>query len=81
MIMNDACNQPIQARRCLAQAIRARRAHLGWSQEKLAEVSGLHRTYISSVERSERNVSIDNIWRIAQALGVRISDLFVAEEL
>lgn len=40
------------------------------SQEKLAELSGLHRTYISTLERERRNISIDNIERIASALGI-----------
>jgi transcriptional regulator with XRE-family HTH domain len=41
------------------------------SQEALAYDCGINRTYLSSVDRSERNVSIDNIARIAEALGVR----------
>jgi len=46
-----------------------------WSQEELAKRAGLHRTYIGSIERSERNVSLINIERIAKALKVKISDL------
>jgi transcriptional regulator with XRE-family HTH domain len=45
------------------------------SQEKLAEESGLHRTYISSVELGRRNISIDNIHKIALALGVSMTEL------
>ena len=54
----------------LAKNLRRLRAVQGWSQEALAHESGLNRTYLSSVERAERNVSIDNIARIAKALEV-----------
>ncbi|MCP1322063.1 helix-turn-helix domain-containing protein [Bacillus cereus] len=48
----------------------------GISQEKLAEITGLHRTYISEVERGNRNVSLININKIATALDINVSDLF-----
>ena len=63
------------ARITLAANIRRLREELGLSQEKLADAAGLHRTYIGSVERGERNLSIDNIERIATALGVSVVDL------
>ena len=47
----------------------------GLSQEELADLAGLHRTYIGSVERFERNVSIDSMERLAQAIGLDIADL------
>ncbi len=47
----------------------------GWSQEYLASRAKLHRTYIGSIERGERNVSLLNIERIAKALGVAINTL------
>ena len=47
----------------------------GWSQEDLAKITKLHRTYIGSIERSERNVSLINIERIANALDVKIRAL------
>ena len=50
--------------------IRRYRKALGVSQEKLAEEAGLHRTYIGSVERGERNISAKNISKIAEVLGV-----------
>lgn len=45
------------------------------SQEKLAELAGLHRTYISSVERGERNVTIETVEKLAKALKVTMAEL------
>jgi transcriptional regulator with XRE-family HTH domain len=59
----------------LAQKIRQLRKEAGLSQERLADLCGLHRTYIGSIERAEQNVSIDNIGKIAKALKVKPSDL------
>ncbi len=58
-----------------AKRIRALRKQNGWSQEKLGERAGLHRTYIGSIERSERNVSLLNIERLAKAFKVKPRDL------
>jgi len=65
----------ISTRRILAENLRRIRLERGLSQEKLGELAGLHRTYVGSVERSERNVSIDSIERLARALAVRVSVL------
>lgn len=48
----------------------ALRGTLGWSQEDLALEAGLHRTFIAHVERQARNISLDNVERLAAALGV-----------
>jgi transcriptional regulator with XRE-family HTH domain len=50
--------------------VRARRERLGLSQMALAEEVGLHFTYVSSVERGERNISLHNIVRLAEGLDV-----------
>jgi transcriptional regulator with XRE-family HTH domain len=58
------------ARRIFAENLRKARLAKGLSQEDLGELANLHRTYVGSIERAERNVSIDNIERLAIALGV-----------
>lgn len=63
------------ARRVFAANLRAVRLRHGLTQEALAELSGLHRTYVGSVERGERNVSIDNMESLAHALDVQVADL------
>jgi len=58
-----------------AQRVRALRLEKGWSQEELARRADLHRTYVGSIERHERNVSLLNVERIAAALKVGVKDL------
>ena len=55
--------------------LREIREKVGVSQEKLAEMAGLHRTYVSSVERGKRNISLINIARLGRALGVSLREL------
>ena len=62
-------------RQIFGQNLRRKRETLRISQEDLAEKAGLHRTYIGSVERGERNVSIDNMERLAVAVGSTIEQL------
>lgn len=60
----------------LGVIIRAKRKELGYSQESFASLCGVHRTYMGAVERGERNISLLNIIRIANALQMRPSELF-----
>ncbi len=66
---------PIPALKRLGDNLRHIRQSKGLSQEKLAELTGLHRTYIGGVERGERNISLLNLVRIAEAFGVAVADL------
>lgn len=62
-------------RQIMAENLRFLRLAAHISQEELAELCDLHRTYISDIERCNRNVSIDNIEKIAKALHITASDL------
>ena len=57
-------------------AVRQRRYELGISQEELSFRAGLHRTYISDIERGSRNTSLENIEKLAKALEISVSALF-----
>lgn len=63
-------------RKIFGACVRKYRENRGFSQEKLADLAGLHRTYIGSVERGEKNISLDNILILADALECKPSDLF-----
>ena len=68
--------KPPGARQRLAAQMKLRRKEMGISQEALADLAGLHRTYVGAIERCERNVSIDNIEKLATALDADITELF-----
>jgi len=68
-------NDPVEI---VAIQIRDLRTQKHWSQEELAEKSGLHRTYIGSVERGERNITLRTLKRIADALECEMTALFSA---
>lgn len=68
------------AREAFGLHLRSLRMGREWSQEELAERSGLHRNYVGGIERGERNVGLDNIHRLAAALEVRPDQLFEPTE-
>jgi transcriptional regulator with XRE-family HTH domain len=71
--MNDALQK-------LGIRIRELRTRRGWSQEAFADVAGVHRTYMGHLERGEKNVSFLSIVRVANALGVTLSELLTGLE-
>ena len=72
-------NGPVSARNLLAFNVRELRLKKKLSQEKMAELAGFHRTYLSQVERSVVNVSVDNVQKIADKLEVPVARLFQTE--
>jgi transcriptional regulator with XRE-family HTH domain len=68
------------ARHTLATNMKRLRIAKGLSQERLAALARLHSNYVGSVERRERNISIDNLEKIAAALGVSLPELFAQEQ-
>ena len=67
------------ARKILADNLRRLRHDRGLSQEALADLASLHRTYVGSIERAERNISIDNIEKLANALDVMPAELLLPQ--
>lgn len=62
--------------RALGRRIRQLRTDKGWSQERLAEEAGMHRTYMWGIEQGMRNPSVRHLIRLAEALGISIAALF-----
>jgi transcriptional regulator with XRE-family HTH domain len=65
----------------VCQALKERREHLGISQEGIAEKAGLHRTYISDIERGARNPTLKTLSRLASSLDISTSALIRMAEL
>ena len=66
-------NEAVQI--ALGQRVRELRSKRGWSQEEFADICGLHRTYMGSIERGERNLTIVSIFTVAQHLEITVSQL------
>ncbi len=58
------------------EKVREERHNLGLSQEELASRAGVHRTYIGMIERAEKNITLENIEKVAKALKITLSDFF-----
>ena len=58
------------------QKVRTERIKQKISQEELAERAGVHRTYIGMIERAEKNITLENIEKIAKALGLKLGSIF-----
>ncbi|TXI16804.1 MAG: XRE family transcriptional regulator [Roseateles sp.] len=69
--------QKRDARAILASNVQTLRGGLGVSQEKLGEMAGLHRTYISQLERQRLNITLDSLEKLADVLEVRVFELLV----
>ena len=76
------CTVPLMGalRAKLGRAVRRLRRAAGYSQESFADKCGLHRTYMGSVERGETNISLDNLERVAKALGLTAGQLLFEAE-
>lgn len=68
------CKMHIQL--LFGQNVRLAREKKGWSQDRLSDESGLHRTYVSGIERGVRNPTIEIVQQVAKALDVDIKELF-----
>lgn len=58
------------------EKVRKERLELGLSQEELAQKAGLHRTYIGMIERAEKNITLTNISKLANALNIPVDEIF-----
>jgi transcriptional regulator with XRE-family HTH domain len=71
----------LELRKILASNIRALRRQKNLSQEELADLCGLHRTYVGSIERAERNATLSTLDTLASALKVSVPDLLTKKDI
>jgi transcriptional regulator with XRE-family HTH domain len=71
---------PSEVSKAFGRAVRRRRTHLGLSQEALAEQAGIHRTYVSSIERGKVRLGLEIAKKVAEGLGVSLSELIAEAE-
>jgi len=69
----------IEIRKILAGNVRTLRSQLGISQEELADLCDLHRTYVGAIERAERNVTLSTLEVFSKALGVSVPELLTVK--
>jgi transcriptional regulator with XRE-family HTH domain len=67
----------IEIYKILGDKVRDRRIELDLTQETLAEMSGLHRTYIAGIEKGKRNISLKNLEKLAVALDIELNKLLI----
>lgn len=77
---NTSNLKPSVARELLALNVIRLRGGLGWSQDELALEAGLHRTFVAHVERRRRNISLDNVEKLAFALQAEVHELLMPVE-
>lgn len=73
--MTDSPKDISHLQEVIAANVRKRRLRMGLSQEEFADLCGYHRTYIGSIERSERNITVSTLEALAKTLGVEPTDL------
>jgi transcriptional regulator with XRE-family HTH domain len=66
-------------KKLVGRRIRHFREEKGWSQEKLAEMADMDRTYVGRIERGEKNIGVENLFRLARTLGVAPGSLLSGE--
>lgn len=73
--MADSLKDISHLQEVIAANVRKRRLQKGWSQEEFADLCGYHRTYIGSIERSERNITVSTLEALAKTLSIEPAEL------